>query len=197
MISVLSKIYRAHKRAKIRRRKQIDPRIREGTYRVGDDTEVMYEYLDFAGNGSIHIGAGGNIQAQLCTRLPKSHIRIGDRCFLGMQTTILSACAITIGNDVMIAGDCYITDNDGHSLDWRLRRNDVTNSKNGKKNWDSVAMAPVSIGNDVWIAPKCIILKGVTIGDGAVVAAGSVVTKDIPPGSLVAGNPARVIRVIK
>jgi maltose O-acetyltransferase len=57
-------------------------------------------------------------------------------------------------------------------------------------------MAPVKIGNDVWIAPKCIILKGVSIGDAAVIAAGSVVTKDVPPRTIVAGNPAKIVREI-
>jgi acetyltransferase-like isoleucine patch superfamily enzyme len=54
---------------------------------------------------------------------------------------------------------------------------------------------PIVIGNDVWIAHKVIILSGVTVGDGAVVAAGSVVTKDVPPYTIVAGNPARLIKL--
>ena len=58
-------------------------------------------------------------------------------------------------------------------------------------------LKPVAIGNNVWIGCKAIILKGVTIGEGAVVAAGSVVTKDVAPFTLVAGNPARVIREVK
>ncbi len=52
--------------------------------------------------------------------------------------------------------------------------------------------APVSIGNDVWIGCRSIVLKGVSIGDGAIVAAGSVVTKDVPAYTLVAGNPAQI-----
>ena len=53
---------------------------------------------------------------------------------------------------------------------------------------------PVTIGNHVWIGCRCLILKGVTIGDGAVVAAGSVVTRDVPGGALVGGNPAKIIK---
>lgn len=193
----ITRILRAYKQAKVYRRKKIAARLRTGGYKIGVGTIISIEYLDFTGDGCIHVGAACHVQAHLCTRRPKATIRIGDRCFLGLQTTILCASAITIGDDVMISGDCYITDNDGHSLDWRLRREDVTNSRKGIKNWDHVAVAPVTIGNDVWIAPKCIILKGVSIGKGSVVAAGSVVTKDVPARSLVAGNPARVIRTLE
>jgi acetyltransferase-like isoleucine patch superfamily enzyme len=55
--------------------------------------------------------------------------------------------------------------------------------------------AEVIIGNDVWIGANAVILKGVTIGDGAVVGAGAVVTSDVPPGAVVAGNPAKVIKM--
>jgi galactoside O-acetyltransferase len=196
MIQLLSKIYRLFKLSKIRRRKQIHRRIKEGTYRVGTNSQVSLDCLDFTGNGTIIIGENSQVMSQLCTRLPKSKIHIGDRCFIGMHTTLLCASSIVIGNDVMIAGECYITDNDGHSVDWRIRRDDVMNRQKGIKNWDHVEILSVNIGNDVWIAPRCIVLKGVTIGDGAVIAAGSVVTKDIPPRVIVAGNPARIVRDI-
>ena len=62
---------------------------------------------------------------------------------------------------------------------------------------ESEVLRPITIGNNVWIGCRAIILKGVTIGEGAVVAAGAVVTKDVAPFMLVAGNPARVIREVK
>lgn len=86
----------------------------------------------------------------------------------------------------MIAAGTKIQDNDGHPLDPDARRHR-----------ERVALGdirPVRIGNNVWIAPRCTILKGVTIGDNAVVATGSVVTKDVPANTLVAGVPARVVR---
>ena len=64
----------------------------------------------------------------------------------------------------------------------------------GRKDWSKVPCAPVVIGNRVWIGCNALVLKGVRIGDGAVVAAGTVVTRDVPANSLVGGNPARVIR---
>ena len=63
-----------------------------------------------------------------------------------------------------------------------------------KINADSENTSPVNIGNHCWIGCNSIVLKGVSIGDGAVVAAGSVVTKDVPPGALIGGNPAKIIR---
>jgi acetyltransferase-like isoleucine patch superfamily enzyme len=62
------------------------------------------------------------------------------------------------------------------------------------KNWDVVKMASIKIQDKVWLGMNVTVLKGVTIGEGSVVAAGSIVTKDVPPWTLVAGNPARVIK---
>lgn len=84
--------------------------------------------------------------------------------------------SITIGEDVAIAKEVIIRDSDMHRIS------------------NSVNTAPIVIGNHVWIGTRAMILKGVTIGDGAVVAAGSIVTKDVPPNSVVAGVPARVIK---
>ena len=83
---------------------------------------------------------------------------------------------ITIGDLCVFGEQVIIRDDDGHTLD------------------DTPRTAPITIGNNVWVGARAMILKGVTIGDGAVVAAGSVVTKDVPGGTLVGGVPARVIR---
>ena len=64
------------------------------------------------------------------------------------------------------------------------------------KNWNVVNSKPIIIHSNVWIGMNCIILKGVTIGQGAIVAAGSVITKDVPPWTIVGGNPARAIKEI-
>lgn len=85
---------------------------------------------------------------------------------------------ITIGNNVAISHDVTIMDSDAHNMDYEGYQ----------------MTQPVSIGNDVWIGSRAMILKGVTIGDGAIVAAGSVVTKDVPPNTTVAGVPAKVIK---
>ena len=84
--------------------------------------------------------------------------------------------SIRIGFDAAIGPEVMIRDSDNHGVD-------------GKP-----ATAPVVIGNHVWIGARAVILKGVTIGDGAVIAAGAVVQRDVPAGALVGGVPARVIR---
>ena len=85
-----------------------------------------------------------------------------------------------IGNNVMIGSGVIITTTDSHPIHWEARR----------LNTEPPASAPVVIGDDVFISARAIILKGVTIGDGAVIGAGSVVTKSIPPIVIAAGNPA-------
>lgn len=87
-------------------------------------------------------------------------------------------------------------DHDSHSLDWELRKNDVTDWSLGNKDWTGVSIRPVVIRNQVWIGFGASILKGVTVGDGAVIGANAVVTRDVPPYAVVAGNPARIIRIL-
>ena len=101
----------------------------------------------------------------------------------------MQAEAITIGNNVMIGSGCLIADNDAHPMDVEKRQ--VPNY------YDYVVSSPVVIDDDVLIGARSIILKGVHIGQGAVVGAGSVVTKDVPPFTIVAGNPAKVVKELR
>ena len=109
---------------------------------------------------------------------------------------IVSAERIEVGDDVMIAWGTTIVDHNSHSSSFSKRSEDVINWMQGKKDWSHVKTSPVKICDKVWIGFNTIILKGVTIGEGAVVGAGSVVTKNVPPWTIVAGNPARIIREI-
>jgi acetyltransferase-like isoleucine patch superfamily enzyme len=104
-------------------------------------------------------------------------IRIGDRVFVNSGVVIFSAKAITIGNDVAIANEAYLMDTDSHGVEGR-----------------PVKEAPIVIGDGSWIGARAIILPGVTIGRRCLVAAGAVVSRDVPDDTLVAGNPAREIR---
>jgi galactoside O-acetyltransferase len=191
MLQTLIHHLREHR---ISKRKNIRARLANGSFSLGKRSTVPLLHLDFGGDGSIHIGEDNRLRGNFATRLPNAHIRVGDRCFIAAGTMVVAAASVEIADDVLIGEGCYISDNDGHSMDLEIRRHDLTNRRKGIKSWEGIGIAPVVIGPNAWIAPRCIILKGVTIGRGAVIGAGSVVTKDIPPMTLAAGNPARVIR---
>lgn len=102
---------------------------------------------------------------------------------------------VEIGNFCSIATDARIFCQAGHPTHLPSTfpfRTLMTNPAGG--NQDAVTRGPVRIGHDVWIGAAALVLDGVTIGTGAVVAAGAVVTRDVPPYAIVAGNPARIIR---
>lgn len=103
--------------------------------------------------------------------------------------TLLCSKKIHIGNHVNIGNGSYIYDSNFHSLDWQKRKNRIEDIKDAKS-------APIYIGNYVFIGARCIIGKGITIGDKSIIAAGSVVTKNIPAGEIWGGNPARFIKKI-
>jgi acetyltransferase-like isoleucine patch superfamily enzyme len=110
-------------------------------------------------------------------------VRIGDQTTIGHNSVLVSRQRIEIGNNTMLAAFCYVLDND-HEFD----HPSVPIPEQGLR------ISPVKIGNDVWVGAHSIILRGVTIGDGAVVAANSVVTQDVPPYAVVAGSPAKIVK---
>ena len=124
-----------------------------------------------------------------------SRIHIGAETFIG-KSNLAVASKITIGNNVLISSGVTITDHNSHSLIYSQRKDDVLDWKNNKKDWSNVVIKPVIISDKVWIGFNSIILKGVTIGEGAIVAAGSVVTKNVGAWTIVGGNPAKIIREI-
>ena len=148
-----------------------------------------------------HCVLGGNYIFETET----GHIQIGDRVHIG-NSTFISINGIEIGNDVTIAWDCLFYDHNSHSTHWEERQHDTEQEyrdlQSGhdpikNKNWDVVKSAPIKICDKAWIGVGCMILKGVTIGEGAIVGAGSVVTKDVQPWTVVGGNPACVLRVLR
>ena len=119
--------------------------------------------------------------SHLCPCQPSAILKIGARTTIGFNTLIYSSEQILIGDDCMIAPFVYIVDSD-HGIDRNILMNRQKNQTE-----------PIIIGSDVWIGAHAVILKGVSLGDGAVVAAGSVVREDVLPYSIVGGVPARVI----
>ena len=145
---------------------------------------------------SLHIGSQTDIEGKLVFEKRDAIIRIGSRTHIGGSTLLDAACEISIGDDVQIAFECLIMDHNSHSVCYSEREPDVLDWQKGRKDWTHVPMAPVRIGNKAWLGARVIVLKGVSIGEGAVVGAGSVVTKDVPDWTIVAGNPSKVIRVL-
>jgi len=107
----------------------------------------------------------------------KANLKIGNYVSIGNRTEIHAGDSVTIGDRTLISFDCCIMDTDYHYIDCNREKH-----------------KPVVIGSNVWIGCNACILKRVTIGDGAVIAAHAVVTEDVPPKTLVGGNPARVLK---
>ncbi len=123
-------------------------------------------------------------------------VHIGKNFHAGCNCFLQDYAQITIGDNVFLAPNVTIT-TINHPLNVDKRRVFLTKDSfhpDGKGNWQIIA--PVSIGNDVWIGAGAIILPGVTIGSGSTIGAGSVVTHDIPANVLACGVPCRVIRVL-
>ena len=144
----------------------------------------------------IEVGDYARIDGQIYLLAAAARCRIGHHSFLGAESRLWILGEMTIGNFVQIAPRVDIFDNDSHSLDPGQRQEDAKNVfELGKTiDYSRVPQAPVVIEDDVWIGTKSTIMKGVRIGRGAVVAAGSVVTMEVPPFTLVGGNPARELR---
>lgn len=119
--------------------------------------------------------------ARICSCNEKAVIKVGNNTTIGYHTFIFASNKIEIGDDCMIAPFVYLVDSD-HGIE-----------KNERMNRQPNHTAPIKIGNDVWIGTGAKILKGVTIGDGAVVAAGALVKDDVPAYKIVGGIPAKII----
>jgi len=163
---------------------------------VGENTEIQGAIDKRSPKSLIKIGSDCLIQGLLVTETDESNLTIGDNVFIGGGTIIDCIQSIAIGNDVLISYGCLLTDSDNHSVSYSLRKKDLADWKQGKHDWNTTTSKPVVVSTGAWIGARAIILKGVVIGEGAVIGAGSVVTKDVPAWTIVAGNPARVIREI-
>lgn len=158
---------------------------------LGNLPEIAHpRHLDIFGR-HIHLGKFAQIvcasdaKVRLTTwphKAKQARIIIGDYCLIAPGVKIAAADAIHIGNNCMLAANVSITDSDWHGVYNRIRPFRCT--------------APVTLGNNVWIGERTLVLKGVHIGDNSIIGAGSVVTKNIPANVIAAGNPARVIKAI-
>ena len=176
---------------------------------VGENT-VLLPNTSFRFNvnskNPIKIGNNCMLNCDFIFESEKGEIEIGDRTFISGGTSLISRSKIKIGNDVTIAWGCTLYDHNSHSLDWQERQKDLEQQLNDynngldfikNKNWETVKSRPITIEDKVWIGFDCTILNGVTIGEGAIVGAKSVVRENVEPYTIVAGNPAVVIKKIK
>ncbi|SDH36356.1 glycosyltransferase [Pseudomonas abietaniphila] len=152
---------------------------------VGDYSLVGGSYIFERGIGTITIGSKTSIGG-------------------GTQIVCTQEAGIHIGNHVMLSWGCTLMDSNSHSLNPDVRKNDAYDWKVGVeagrmgafKDWSQVQSAPIFIEDDVWVGFETAILKGVTIGKGAVVGSRSLVTKNIPPYTIYAGTPAKFIGLV-
>ena len=134
--------------------------------------------------------AGINHRTIIATVAEGSVIEIMSGCGIS-GATLVAAKKITIGKETGLGVNASIYDTDFHSIYASDRKQQTSLADS------SIKSSPVEIGNSVWIAANCLILKGISIGDNAVIGAGSVVTKNIPASTIWAGNPAKKIRDIE
>lgn len=144
---------------------------------------MPWEYYRHNERGTFNIGENAEIICDDFAIHYGCHVNVKDNAKLVLQSGYMNsgcwidcAMSIKIGKDACISNEVMIRDNDAHTI-------------NGK-----YSKAAVVIGDHVWISARAVVLKGVTIGDGAVIAAGAVVTHDVPAHALVGGVPAKIIR---
>jgi acetyltransferase-like isoleucine patch superfamily enzyme len=146
-------------------------------------------------SGKITVGSHTHVLGELFIFAHGGEIKIGKWCFVGEGSRIWSAASIEIGDRVLISHSANIFDSLTHPLQAAARHEQVRQIfERGHPLRVSLDESPVRICDDAWIGAGAMVLRGVTVGEGGVVAAGAVVTKDVPPYSIVAGNPAVFVR---
>jgi acetyltransferase-like isoleucine patch superfamily enzyme len=162
---------------------------------VGRGSTIAWRRIRRVAGNALSIGEDSIVHADVSFEETGGKIQIGNRTFIG-RSHLICYRSLVIGDDVIMSWGVTIVDHDSHSINWMDRRNDVREWGAGRKKWEQIAHAPVVVSDRVWIGFNVSVLKGVTIGEGAVIGACSVVTQDIPPYALAVGNPARVIRAL-
>lgn len=189
--------------------KIIGPKTRFGKKMIfGLQTKLLphFSIININKDNTIVIGNECIIGVKLIAESTNAYFKFGDKVFIG-KSQIICRTGIEFGNNIMVAWGVTFYDHDSHSLDFESRKKDLEqqiydyDNFNGdflrNKNWGVVNTKPIKVCDNSWIGMNATILKGVTIGEGAIVAACSVVTKDVPPYTVVAGNPALVVKKLK
>lgn len=201
MIGYLLELFRK-KRAEARH-KRLSVYIKKGNSHLFPSFSIN---LNSPQEDKIYLEVGNEtiLDCQITFESKEGKVIVGDKSFIG-GSHLICRNKIVIEDNVFIAWGSTIYDHNSHSLDYRDREEDILQQLKdyrlgqsfiANKNWEVVDSKPILIKSNAWIGMNCIILKGVTIGEGAIVGAGSVVTKDVPDWTVVGGNPAKVIKVL-
>lgn len=165
-----------------------------GKIRFGEKSNIEI----FGRSKEIKVGKDCFIDGELKVCPYGGKIDIGNFFYLGENSRIWSGEHIKIGNNVLISHDVNIIDTNSHEIDPSERKETykkIINEGHPRKK-GNIQTERIIIGNDVWISNNTTILKGVTIGDNVIVGSNSLVTADIPPNFLAAGNPLKLIKQI-
>lgn len=155
---------------------------------LGDNVTIDdYSLIDGRGAGESGVVLEDNVIINRnCMVLAKAGpVHLGKRTSVGSNSVIVSMDGVHLGESVLIAGGCYLSAGSYHIDDISLPIMDQGTYSRG----------PIAVGDNVWIGTGAIVLDGMTIGEGAVIGAGAVVTKDVPVRAIVAGVPAKVLRL--
>ena len=168
------------------RRFRIQRHAARGGFYIREPVEG--EVLEALDSGRLRVGEGTLLEPGCWLTLgPEAQITIGEGCFLNRGTMLASLERIEVGDHVMFANNCFVGDSD-HRYD----------DPETPITWQGFEpRGPVKIGSNVWFGVNCVVTGGVAIGDRAVIGANSVVTQDVPPATIAAGVPAKVIREIE
>jgi len=171
------------------------------------DSSRFLPNFSIAGKGKkVRVGQRSLLGVNIVLENDKAEVVIGDDVYIG-NSKIICKEKVILGDNILVAWGVTIYDHDSHSVDIVERRNDIHQAYHdyveqggnylANKNWSVVNSKPIIIENDVWLGMDSLILKGVTVGEGAIVAARSVVTKDVAAHTVVAGNPAKEVKKLK
>ena len=191
MISLLKKIWHSYRLRQVKKRVLASSNIGENSIiSVSANVKLL--------NGSSKEDVRAGNFFKFSGELISSHhgkIQIGDHCLVGPRCVVGAVNKVVVGNYVMISNNVIIIDNNNHPVNPNDRKIMIkAGYGHVYRSWKYAISKPIIIHDNVWIGRNSIINKGVTIGENSIVAAGSVVTKDVPPNCIVGGNPAKVVK---